>query len=311
MNLRFDPATGAGAGGALDKRLNAFRADLADARLEGHVEAERFVEGRPGRIVQPVAPVRRRPAGDAMLDTEALFGEPVSVFETDDEGWSWVQLTGDGYVGYVPSAAIDLTKTSADAEAIDVPTHKVVAPRTLVFPGPDIKLAPLHDLPMGALVTRIGEGADHNARYARLASGGAVVEQHLSPLEAVAPDFVGVAERFLGVPYLWGGKSALGIDCSGLVQIACVMAGIAAPRDADVQERTLGTRIAGIEALQRGDLVFWKGHLGIMLDGTRLLHANAHHMMTAIEPVSEAIERIAAKGSPVTSVRRMGRLSAR
>ena len=320
MNYRFDPTAGAAMNGPLDKRLDAFRPDLADARLQGHVEAERFVEGRPGRIVQPVAPVRRRPAGDATLDTEALFGEAVAVFETDDEGWSWVQLMTDGYVGYVPSAAIAPDPPSREngtgepparnAANSRAPSHKVVAPRTLVFPGPDIKLPPLHDLPMGALVTKNGEGADHNARYAMLASGGAVVEQHLAALDTVVPDFVAVAERFLGVPYLWGGKTALGIDCSGLVQMACRMAGIDAPRDTDMQERGLGTRIAGIEALERGDLVFWKGHLGIMLDGARLLHANAFHMMTAIEPVSEAIERIAAKGVPVTSVRRIGQLSA-
>ena len=310
MTLRFEPGAGP-VRATLDKRLNAFRPDLADVRLRGEVEAEHFVEGRSGRIVQSVAPVRLRPAGDATLATEALFGEPVTVFETDDEGWSWGQLLTDGYVGYMPSATIEWTRSPADAGSVALPTHKVVAPRTLVFPGPDIKLPPLHDLPMGALVTKIGEGADHNARYARVATGGAVVAQHLAPLNAVMPDFVAVAERFLGVPYLWGGKSALGIDCSGLVQMACQMAGIAAPRDADMQERALGTRIAGIEALERGDLVFWKGHLGIMLDGARLLHANAHHMMTAIEPVSEAIERIAAKGSQVTSVRRMGKLSAK
>ncbi len=309
MNHSFEPGAGS-VRATLDRRLYAFRPDLADVRLRGEVEAECFVEGRSGRIVQPVAPVRLRPAGDAMLATEALFGEPVTVFETDDEGWSWVQLNTDGYVGYMPSAAIEWTGSPAAAGPDALPTHKVFVPRTLVFPGPDIKLPPLHDLPMGALVTKTGEAVDHNARYARIATGGAVVEQHLQPLGAALPDFVGAAERFLGVPYLWGGKSVLGIDCSGLVQIACQMAGIIAPRDTDMQERALGTRIAGIEALRRGDLVFWKGHIGIMLDGARLLHANAFHMMTAVEPVSEAIERIAAKGSQVTSVRRMGSVSA-
>jgi cell wall-associated NlpC family hydrolase len=138
-----------------------------------------------------------------------------------------------------------------------------------------------------------------------VAPDGFVVEQHLEPLAAVAPDFVAVAERFLCAPYLWGGKSVAGIDCSGLVQVACTMAGIAAPRDTDMQERELGTRLAGIEALARGDLVFWKGHVGIMLDGARLLHANAHHMMTAVEPLAEAVARIASRGSSVTSIRRI------
>ncbi len=284
----------------LDPRLNAFRDDLADGRLQGRVEATRFVAGEECRIVSPVAPVRRRPSPDAPLDTEALFGEPVTVFETDAEGWSWVQLGTDGYVGYVPSVAIGRLGAA--------PTHRVRVPRTLLFPGPDIKLPPLHDLPMGALVTVTGAAEDHNARYAMTQPHRAVVEQHLTPLGTVEPDVVAVAERFVGVPYLWGGKSASGIDCSGLVQIACAMAGIDAPRDTDMQERGLGTRIAGIESLQRGDLIFWKGHVGIMLDGTRLLHANAHHMLTAIEPLSAATARLEAKGAAVTSVRRIGRV---
>ncbi|HDZ74704.1 MAG TPA: peptidase P60 [Aurantimonas coralicida] len=281
----------------LDSRLNAFRDDLADDRLQGRVEAAHFVRGEECHIVSPVAPVRRRPSPDAPLDTEALFGEPVTVFEIDAEGWSWVQLGTDGYVGYVPSVAIGRLGAA--------PTHRVSVPRTLLFPGPDIKLPPLHDLPMGALVAVTGAAEDHNARYAMTQPHGAVVEQHLKPLGTVEPDLVAVAERFVGVPYLWGGKSASGIDCSGLVQIACAMAGIAAPRDTDMQERGLGTRIAGIESLQRGDLVFWKGHVGIILDGTRLLHANAHHMLTAIEPLAKAIARLEAKGAAVTSIKRM------
>lgn len=281
----------------LDPRLNAVRDDLADIRLQGRVEAARFVEGEECRIVSPLAPMRRRPSADAPLDTEVLFGETVRVFENNAEGWSWVQLGADGYVGYVPSAAIGPTGAA--------PTHRVCVPRTLLFPGPDIKLPPLHDLPMGAAVTVTGAAEDHNARYGLIEPAGAVVEQHLRPLGASETDFAGVAERFVGVPYLWGGKSASGIDCSGLVQMACHMAGIAAPRDTDMQERELGTRIAGIEALQRGDLVFWKRHVGLMLDGTRLLHANAHHMLTAIEPLAAAIARLEAKGAAVTSIRRL------
>ncbi|MEF2551902.1 C40 family peptidase [Aurantimonas sp. A2-1-M11] len=282
---------------SLDPRLNAMRPDLADRRLEGQVTADRFVEGALRRIIAPLAPVRRHPAGNAPLDTEALFGEIVTVFDEDQEGWAWVQLQHDAYVGYVPSAALGAPGAS--------PTHRVSVPRTLVFPGYDIKLPPLHDLPMGARVAVVGAGEDHNASYARIEPAGAVVTQHIEPAGNVAGDYVAIAEQFLGVPYLWGGKSASGIDCSGLVQIACQMAGIDAPRDTDMHERGLGTRIAGVEALQRGDLVFWKGHVGIMLDGTRLLHANAHHMMTAVEPLAAMIERLDNKGAPVTSVRRV------
>lgn len=286
----------------LDRRLNAFREDLADKRLEGEVEAARFIEGTPMRVAAPSAPLRRRPVPDAPLETEALCGEEVLVFETTAEGWAWVQLAGDSYVGWMPASAL----TDAAAPA----THRVNVPRTLVFPGPDIKLPPLAALPMGALVRASGEAEDHNARYRRVElpgiGTGFIVEQHLAPTDAVEDDFVAVAERFLGAPYLWGGKTVGGVDCTGLVQTACLMAGIAAPRDSDMQERGLGTRIAGIEPLSRGDLVFWKGHVGIMLDGARLLHANAHHMMTAIEPLAEAVSRLEKKGAPVTSIRRLG-----
>jgi cell wall-associated NlpC family hydrolase len=282
----------------LDPRLNAFRPDLADRRLEGQVEARYFVDGRPERVTVSSAALRREARPDAAQETEALFGEDVLVFETTEEGWSWVQLQADSYVGWIASAAL--------GPRGDGPTHRIAVPRTLLFPGPDIKLPPLMGLPMGALVTVTGETEDRNARYGLTTPTGAVVTQHLAPPGRAADDFVAVAEQFLGVPYLWGGKTTLGIDCSGLAQVALAMAGIAAPRDTDMQERALGTRLAGIEALRRGDLVFWKGHVGIMLDGQILLHANAHHMMTAREPLAEAIARAAARGSAVTSIRRLG-----
>lgn len=282
---------------SLDRRLNAFRPDLADVRLKGLVQAERFVEGRAERVLTSVEPLRRDPRPDAMQETEALHGEDVLVFETTEDGWSWVQLSGDGYVGWMASAAL-----GSPAAA---PTHRVHVPRTLLFPGPDIKMPPLMGLPMGALVSGRGEGADHNASYVLAAPSGAVVAQHLRPLAELSADYVAAAEHLLGAPYLWGGKTTLGIDCSGLVQLALAMAGIDAPRDTDLQERALGTRLAGVEALRRGDLVFWKGHVGIMQDGRTLLHANAHHMMTASEPLAEAVARAASKGSAVTSIRRL------
>lgn len=286
-----------GAGVLPDRRLNAYRDDLADIRLKGRVEAARFVEGRRERILVSSAPLRREPRPDAALETEALFGEDVLVFETDDDGWCWVQLAGDSYVGWMPATAL-----GADASP---PTHRVSVPRTFVFPGPDIKLPPLFALPMGSLVTARGEAEDRNASYVLTAPSGAVVSRHLVPIGRNEPDFVSVAERFLGVPYLWGGRTQAGIDCSGLLQIALGMAGMEAPRDTDMQERVLGTRLAGVEALRRGDLVFWKGHVGMMLDGRQLLHANAFHMMTATEPLADAVARAETRGSSITSIRRL------
>jgi cell wall-associated NlpC family hydrolase len=140
--------------------------------------------------------------------------------------------------------------------------------------------------------------------FVRIAPDGFVWAEHLAPLDRFAPDWVATAERFLGAPYVWGGRTHHGIDCSGLVQIALASAGIAAPRDTDQQEAVLGSAIASL-ARERGDLVFWNGHVGIMLDATRLLHANAFHMQVEIEPLADAIARIAPVAGPVTSIRRL------
>lgn len=283
---------------ALDPRLHAARPDLADRRLEGRVPAERFVEGVPATVAVAVADLRRAPSPGAPLETQALFGEPILVFEETGEGWSWVQLGRDGYVGWMPSIAFLPGEGGA-------PTHRVAVPRTLVFPGPDIKQPPMGDLPLGATVRARGAASDRNAAYVLVEPFGAVVQQHLAPIGEPAADFVAVAAGFLGVPYLWGGKSALGIDCSGLVQLSLEAAGHAAPRDTDLQFAGLGTALASDEPPRRGDLVFWPGHVGIMLDADQLLHANAHHMMTAVEPLADAVARMEAKGVPVSGRRRL------
>jgi cell wall-associated NlpC family hydrolase len=239
---------------------------------------------------------------DAPLDTEALMGETVTVYE-EREGWSWVQLQADRYVGYMPSEALGPPGAP--------PTHCVAALRTFVYPGPDLKLPPRLHLSLAAAVTVSGASGD----YSRLASGGFVWSGHLSPLGQHERDFVAVAERLVGTPYLWGGKTSLGLDCSGLVQLSLAAAGIAAPRDTDMQEAALGTAISlltpDLSGLQRGDLVFWRGHVGIMLDAVRLLHANGHHMAVAIEALAEAEARIRANTfGPITTVKRLGRLGA-
>jgi hypothetical protein len=282
--------------GPFDPRLTPARPDLAARHLEGKVAATRFVEGEVREVVDAQAPVRRAPSPDAPLDTEALKGERVAVYETTEEGWCWGQLEADRYVGWLPANALVLPGLA--------PTRKVAVLRTLVFPGPSIKLPPMEALSLGCRLAV----ARHEADFAMTAQGGYVPAQHLAPLDMREPDFVAVAERFLGVPYLWGGKSSLGIDCSGLVQVALAAAGMASPRDSDLQERTLGVAMApaeGLADLKRGDLVFWKGHVAIARDGRSLLHANVHHMAVAIEPIATAIGRIKAAGGEVTSVRRI------
>ncbi len=278
---------------SFDPRVTPARPDLAATHLQGEVAAARFADGVVREVVEAQAPLRRTPSPDAPLDTEALKGERVTVYEETAEGWCWGQLE-DGYVGYLPATALGTPGLP--------PTHQVAALRTLVFPGPSIKLPPMEALSLGC---RLAVLRVENA-LAVTASGGYVPARHLAEIGARESDYVAVAERFAGTPYLWGGKTSLGIDCSGLVQVALMAAGIACPRDSDMQESALGTAIApDMSSLVRGDLLFWKGHVAIVRDPATLVHANAFHMAVAIEPVAEAIARIAATGSAVTSVRRM------
>jgi cell wall-associated NlpC family hydrolase len=275
-----------------DPRITPARPDLAAAHLRGKVQAGSFVEGSEQEVIAGIAPVRDAPSHGATQVTEALRGERVTIYETDDEGWAWGQLAADGYVGWLPAAAL-LAPEAA-------PTHKVTALRTFVFPGPSIKLPPMDALPLGAQVAVASE----QDSFAALASGGYVPKNHLAVLGTHEQDFVAVAERFAGTPYLWGGKSSLGIDCSGLVQVALNACGIPCPRDSDMQEAALGKPVS-LAGLQAGDLIFWKGHVAIARGRTSMIHANALHVAVTIEPVADALARIGATGSQVTSVRRL------
>ena len=277
---------------ALDPRINPFRPELAARYLKGQVEAARFVEGVRHEVIEPIADVRRAPSHEARLDTQALLGERIIVYETTEEGWAWGQLETDGYVGWLSANALGKPGRA--------PTHKVAVPRTLAFPGPDIKLKPAAALPMGARLA-IARQDEH---FAVAANGWHLPLAHLAPIKARRTDVVAIAEEFLHTPYLWGGKTSLGLDCSGLVQVALQAAGHACPRDGDMQELALGT-LSSLGQLRRSDLVFWKGHVAIARDGETLLHANAHAMAVAIEPLDAAIARIKAAGSEVTSVKRL------
>lgn len=280
--------------GLPDKRRNAYRGDLAASTLRDLVKAERYVTGELRQVGVPALPLRREPRFDATLDTEALFGETVILYD-ESEGWAWVQSTRDFYVGYMPSEGL--------TRKIVAPTHRIAALRSYVYAEPDGKTPPLSLLSLNALVTATGE----NGRFLALAGGGFVFAGHAVPIGEAARDFVAVAETFLGTPYLWGGRTSIGLDCSGLVQLAVEAAGYAAPRDADMQAAELGREIdwrSGVK-LRRGDFVFWDGHVGIMTSGKDFLHANAFHMAVEAEPFARARKRIKAVGYEMTCVRRL------
>ena len=299
LTARANETTGtivAGKGLGYDPRITPARRDIAAKHLAGVIPAERYVEGQAYEIGAAQAPLRDAASPGATLLTEALKGERITIYESGTGGWAWGQLAGDGYVGFLPAGALRAPGPAA--------THKVAALRTFVFPGQSIRLPPLETLSFGCrlAVTRIEQGF-------AVTAAGYVPTLHLAPAATMETDFVAVAERFLGVPYLWGGKSSVGFDCSGLVQVALAACGIRCPRDTDMQEQALGmavARTADLELLRRGDLLFWRGHVAIVRDRETVVHANAsRHMAVGLEPIASAIPRIRALVGEVTSVRRL------
>ncbi len=282
----------------LDRRLNAYRPDLADERLTGQVEAARFTAGTSMQVSVPVVDLRAEPRMDSGPQTQLIFGDSVRVFEEMD-GWSWVQAERDGYTGYVSAAALE--RPAGDA------THMVAVPRTFVYPGSDLRFPHTKALSLGSRVRIVGAAETRGTKYALLESGEALIASHLVPVDEHAADYVAVAEILLHTPYLWGGTSGFGIDCSGLVQLSMWVAGRKVLRDSDMQQNTLGDIIepdATYSNLKRGDLVFWKGHVAICASPDMLIHASGHTMTVTLEPLQDAIKRIAYLYDLPTLVRR-------
>ena len=247
--------------------------------------------------VDAAVQLRESPRHDAVLETELLLGEVVTVYD-EREGWAWVQAETDSHVGYLSANAL--------RGSISEPTHRVRALRTHIYPEPDYKAPPLDLLSMNA---RVEVATRSRAVSHSSGTGGSSSPRIALRSTAFEEDFVETAGKFLGAPYLWGGRTSIGLDCSAVVQLALQAAGVACPRDSDMQEAALGESVSDPHdqnALRRGDLVFWSGHVGVMIDGTRLLHANVHHMAVEIEPATEAIARIESAYGPITSVRRLG-----
>jgi cell wall-associated NlpC family hydrolase len=266
-----------------DPRRTPARPDLAAAHLKGQVTAERYAEATALVVSVPMAPLTMRPDGEASLATQLLYGEPFAAYEKTGE-WCWGQAERDGYVGYVPSACLQ--------PAGPLPTHRVTQPLTHVYATPAVKTRPIGWLSYGALVGV--EGVDNN--FSELTTGGFVPTPHLSSCDVFAPDWVAEAERLLGAPYLWGGRTPAGLDCSALVQLALHAAGRECPRDSDMQAADLGRTLEPGTTPLRGDLIFWKGHVGIMLDPARMLQSSGHYMTVVVETLDTAIERILGSG---------------
>lgn len=277
-----------------DPRITPARQDLAALHLRGAVEADTYASGQPMRCSVPVAPLSSAPDADSEQVSQLLFGEDFTAYEVEN-GWAWGQTSIDGYVGYVPEADL-----SPDPKS--TATHSVSALQALIYPEPDIKTRPFGAVPFGARLT-VRQGG--NDAFASLHPGGFIAKAAIRPISEHETLWVSAAEKFAGTPYLWGGRSPAGFDCSGLVQAALHAAGIECPRDSDMQASMLGKELKS-RTLRRGDLVFWKGHVGVMLSSVLLLHANIHHMAVATEPLEAARKRISANGGgDITAIRRM------
>lgn len=274
----------------LDGRLILLRDGVAARSLEGTVAADRYVDTVMRRAVVPSAALRRAPSVEAEQLDQLLFGEPFEVLD-ETAGWAFGQAKRDGYVGYVEASALGAPGAA--------PTHQVTALRTYGYSAPSIKSRPIGLYSMNAQL--VAEGRD--GRFVKTDGGWFVIE-HLTPIGEVAADFVAVAERFAGTPYQWGGRESLGLDCSGLLQQSLYATGRSCPRDSD-QQAALGEAVAP-DALQRGDLVFWRGHVAIMINGTDIIHANGNRMAVTVEPLAEAIARTNANGGGApTAYRRL------
>ncbi|MEC9346107.1 MAG: NlpC/P60 family protein [Pseudomonadota bacterium] len=276
-----------------DPRRHPLRDDVAARYLEGRIGPRRFADPVRRRVARTTLAMRRTPDAGAMQVSELLLGEDVDVYE-EHAGWCWVQGTLDGYVGYVEATGL--------SEPDAAPDHRVSARLSHVFPAPDIKLPPLTHLTLGARIRVL----ERNGRFARVDAGGWMIESHLRAIDRPEDDLVTVALRALDAPYLWGGRSTLGLDCSGLVQVSAQALGVDCPRDSDMQAAELGTACPVPESwnnLRRGQVVYIPGHCMIADGAGGLVHANATHMMVTHEPASVVFGRTGGGWGAVRAVR--------
>ena len=269
----------------MDRRLTPFSGRRALESLRGQVQAE-FTAGEAGAVATPLADLLAQP--DGARDRQVVLGEPLTVIDRRD-GHAFVQMGKDGYCGWLADAAIGPAIT---------PTHWVAARATHLYPEPRVQAREIAAIPFGAQVDVL----DDTGKWARIAQGW-LPSMHLRRRGDWFHDPVTVAELFTGTPYLWGGNSGAGLDCSGLVQAAFTGCGRFCPGDSDLQA-TLGAEVPEDAPLRRGDLIFWKGHVALVAESDLILHANGHSMDTRFEGLTTAIARIAAQGGGSVTARR-------
>ncbi len=276
-------------GAALDPRIHPYRSDIAAEKLRDSVTASRFVEGELLTVTSGIMPLRKSPDTTAEQISEMRYGDSFTSYESKD-GWYWGQCERDGYVGYVYNTGLSSASSN--------PTHRIKKQTSFLFSEPSIKSPPIDTLTFFSAVEVIGG----DQKFLELKNGGFIHAHHLtSIIDWRERDVVFNAGRMLGVPYLWGGNTPMGLDCSGLIQLACEASGLYCPRDSDMQAAGLGIETPDPSNLHRGDIVFFPGHVGIMTDQSALLHANAYHGCVVVEPLQDVV----ARGSKITAVRRL------
>lgn len=275
---------------ALDGRVHAARGDLADISLAGTLFSAHYARAVELTCIAAGAPVHDAPSAFSGAVSELLRGEVFHALDLTTD-WAWGFCGHDGYVGYVRRDALDIR---------EVATHRVTASAAPLFSAADIKSSIADYWPRGALLQGEAQG-----NFIACAEGYVHV-RHVATADRKETDWTVVAEHYLGLPYVWGGRGHRGVDCSGLVQVALGQCGLAVPRDTDLQREGIGSPLAEDAALTRGDIVFFPGHVGIMADETHLLHANAHWMTVLVEPLGDVIARLGSAESPILARRRIG-----
>lgn len=278
----------------LDPRLTPARDDLAASWLKERVQATRYIEPTRQTIGTTVASVYRTPDATQSIETQFLYGEPIDVFEVKN-GWAWVQSARDSYVGYIEEHHLKTSKGDSS------PTHRVSNISAFAYPSANFKTTPLMPLSYNSLVRVINQ----TPAFSELATGGFVPSTLLAPIDFHADEIVAEAFRFLGIPYLWGGRSAQGLDCSALVQLVLLANNYTCPRDTDMQEAKIGKPVDR-DHVQSGDLVFFRGHVGIMVDDSTVIHANSRAMVVSIDDLDEYVHWRSRNGeTPVKMFKRV------